>query len=311
MKLLDFTAIDFETANSHRGSPCQVGLVKVRNGRVVNEQNWLIQPPEAVRYFDSFNVSLHGIDSNTVKDASTWRSVAGDIETFVDGDTLVAHNAGFDIGVIRDACAFDKIQHPTLRFVCTMVISRRVLSLPSYRLPYVAEELGVDMGTHHDALDDALGAAQVALGLASRCDSESLEELLEAVRVSTGSLVAGQYKGSVSRRSRPTTRLALSDIDPDADPDGFFYGQVVVFTGALATMTRQEAWDVVARSGGIPAERPTRKTNVLVIGGINPNQLAPGATLTAKAARAFTLQQKGQDIEVMTEADFLQQISLA
>ena len=34
---LDFTAIDFETANSYRGSPCSVGMVKVRDGRIVDE----------------------------------------------------------------------------------------------------------------------------------------------------------------------------------------------------------------------------------------------------------------------------------
>ncbi|HET8877955.1 MAG TPA: exonuclease, partial [Arthrobacter sp.] len=34
---LDFTAIDFETANGFRGSPCAVGLTKVRGGVVVEE----------------------------------------------------------------------------------------------------------------------------------------------------------------------------------------------------------------------------------------------------------------------------------
>jgi DNA polymerase III epsilon subunit-like protein len=34
---LDFTAIDFETANSYRGSPCSVGVVKVRDGQIVGE----------------------------------------------------------------------------------------------------------------------------------------------------------------------------------------------------------------------------------------------------------------------------------
>jgi DNA polymerase III epsilon subunit-like protein len=38
---LDFTAIDFETANSYRGSPCSVGLVKVRDGQIVDEAGTL------------------------------------------------------------------------------------------------------------------------------------------------------------------------------------------------------------------------------------------------------------------------------
>ena len=44
---LDFTAIDFETANSNSASACSVGLVKVRDGVVVDEAGWLIRPPAA------------------------------------------------------------------------------------------------------------------------------------------------------------------------------------------------------------------------------------------------------------------------
>ena len=33
---LDFTAIDFETANGFRGSPCAVGAVRVRDGVMVD-----------------------------------------------------------------------------------------------------------------------------------------------------------------------------------------------------------------------------------------------------------------------------------
>ncbi|HEY8295919.1 MAG TPA: exonuclease, partial [Micrococcaceae bacterium] len=42
---LEFTAIDFETANGFRGSPCAVGLSKVREGRIVDEAFWLMRPP--------------------------------------------------------------------------------------------------------------------------------------------------------------------------------------------------------------------------------------------------------------------------
>src|SRR5690606_8511215 len=42
---VDFTAIDFETANSSGASACSVGLVKVRDGRVVDRVHWYIRPP--------------------------------------------------------------------------------------------------------------------------------------------------------------------------------------------------------------------------------------------------------------------------
>lgn len=64
------------------------------------------------------------------------------------------------------------------------------------------------------------------------------------------------------------------------------------------------AWEDVVRVGGLPEPGVTQRTNVLVIGDINPVVLAPGVTITGKAAKAFALQAKGQDIEVMTEDDF-------
>lgn len=53
--MLNYTAIDFETANSYRGSPCAVGLVRVRDGVSVAERRWLMRPPEEVDYFDGYN----------------------------------------------------------------------------------------------------------------------------------------------------------------------------------------------------------------------------------------------------------------
>jgi DNA polymerase-3 subunit epsilon len=95
------------------------------------------------------------------------------------------------------------------------------------------------------------------------------------------------------------------NVNPDADPDHPLYGRVVVFTGTLMSMTRQIAWENVAKVGGIAEYGVSKRTNVLIIGDINPAVLAPGVDLTDKAAKAFALQKKGQDIEVMTEDDFL------
>lgn len=42
----NFTAIDFETTTGYRNSICQVGLVQVKNGIIINEINILVQPPD-------------------------------------------------------------------------------------------------------------------------------------------------------------------------------------------------------------------------------------------------------------------------
>lgn len=311
--MLDFIALDFETANSYRGSPCALGLVRVRDGKIVEEGSILIRPPESVDYFDGYNISIHGITPAMVEHAPRWNEVLPALIEDIGDDIVVTHNAGFDIGVIRYACAAGGTEWPALRFVCTLVMSRRALTLPSYRLPFVADALGFDMGDHHDPLADAKAAAELVLRLAVREGVDTVEALAESVNVCIGQMSAGAYRGSVAGRhglARAGSglgcgRLVQPDLNPEADPDGYLFGRTVVFTGALMSMTRQLAWEECARIGAIPEPSTTKRTNVLVIGDINPASLRPGAALTAKAAKAFALQEKGQDIEVMTEDDFI------
>ncbi|KQY60225.1 hypothetical protein ASD11_12210 [Aeromicrobium sp. Root495] len=302
--MLDFTAIDFETANSYRGSPCSVGLIKVRNGLIVDEQHWLIRPPEAADWFDPFNISIHGITPVMVSDAPRWREVLPDIVAFIGDDVVIAHNAGFDIGVIRYACAVDNIEWPAIDFLCTLVLARRAFSLPSYRLPFVTEACGATLEQHHDALADARAVVHIVRGLAVLAGTLDLRELASLHLVRVGRMESGIYSGSVSTASGSGS-LVATEANADADPEGHLFGRVVVFTGALMSMTRQLAWDEVARSGGTPELNTTKRTNVLVLGDFNPANLRPGATYSGKARKAFELQDKGQDIELMTEEDFL------
>lgn len=301
--MLDYTAIDFETANSYRGSPCSVGLVRVRNGVPVAERHWLMRPPEGADWFAPWNIEIHGITPDMVATAPRWKDVLPSIVEFIGDDVVVAHNAGFDIGVIRYACAVDNIEWPEMRFLCTLVMSRRALALPTYRLPYVAESLGFELREHHDALADARAVVDVVSGLAAHHEVESLDELARAVGMYVGRMSSGIYKGSVAFSG--SAALVRSDVNSEADEDGYLFGRVVVFTGALMSMTRQIAWDECSRVGAVAEKNVTKKTHVLVVGDINPAVLRPGSEVTGRARKAFDLQDKGQPIEVMTEDDFL------
>lgn len=303
--MLDYTAIDFETANSYRGSPCSVGLVKVRDGQVVDTRQWLIRPPEAVDFLDGWNIAIHGITPEMVSTAPRWREILPHVVNFIGSDVLVTHNAGFDIGVIRYACAVDNIEWPALRFLCTLMLSRRALRLPTYRLPYVAESLGFVVDDHHDALADAEAAVEIVSRLAAQLGASTLDDLASAVHVGIGHMSAGTYRGSAAISSGGGSDLVQPDLTPDADRNGYLYGRVVVFTGTLMSITRQIAWEECAGVGAGAENNVTKRTNVLVVGDINPAVLRPGSEVTGKARKAFELQDQGQEIEVMTEDDFL------
>ena len=105
---LDFTAIDFETANHQPGAVCAVGLVRVREGRVVHKSGGLVHPPDGLDQFADFNTSIHGITAEMVASAPIWWRVAAWIVDYTGQDILISHNAAFNIGVLRHACTADK-----------------------------------------------------------------------------------------------------------------------------------------------------------------------------------------------------------
>lgn len=179
---LDFTAIDFETANRFLGSPCAVGLVRVRDGVVVEERSATMRPPRSRGGFDPGNIRIHGITERTVAGRPLFDELWPRIEDWIlaeDPDELVvAHNAAFDMGVIRAACAETGATHAPLAYACSLALARRGYDLPSYALPRAAEAAGVPLRRHHDALEDARACAGIVVDLVRRSGAVTVDALL-------------------------------------------------------------------------------------------------------------------------------------
>jgi len=307
MSSLSYCAIDFETANEHRGSPCAVGLTRVEGGQVTESVVYLMRPPEEVDYFEDFNVALHGITPSMVKKQPRFAERLPEILEFAKGHPLVAHNAAFDLGVIADAARLSGGDVPSLDFACTLVLARKTYNLLSYRLPFVAEAAGVKIENHHDPADDAHAAAEILLAIAEHHGAGDFEALCDATKCKMGRLTDSSRQGFVSAGAQ---KLQLPGANPDADPSHPLYGSEIAFTGALLTMSRQQAFDLVAQIGAQPETTVTKKTDFLVLGQQDPTRLKPGAELSSKAKKAEELRAKGQRIELLGEDDFLRMISL-
>ncbi len=303
---IDFVALDFETANQFRGSPCAIGLAVVKNGKIVDEYGLLMRPPDATGPddFDEFNVGLHGINWEKVKSEPEFIEIWNSLLPIIGELPLVAHNAAFDIGVLRDSLDISDAPWPTLSYTCTLVTSRRILKLPSYSLPFVASELNVDIGKHHDALSDAKVAAGIMMELCNRTQSIDVDSLLNSISVKWGKISEGNWSGSTVRHRYVRSEIPLPRTD--ANKDHFLFGQHVVITGALPSgVLRSRAQERIAYFGATPQENVTKETTLLVVGDIDPHRLAPGAVMSSKMKKAIKLQGEGQAIEIMTGFDFL------
>lgn len=180
---LDFTAIDFETANSSTASACSVGLARVRDGEVVATAGWLIQPPPGHERFFELNTRIHGIREEDVAGAKGWTEQLADLAAFIGDDVLVAHNAGFDMTVIRLACEATGDVCPPYRYLCSLQVARKLYDLDSYRLPSVAAVAGFMDFAHHDAAADALACAHIIIDAAHRTGAYSMTSLADAAKV--------------------------------------------------------------------------------------------------------------------------------
>lgn len=315
-----WTAIDFETANQDRGSACAVGLVRVVDGEVVDRYTTLIRPPEPVAYFSRHNTAVHGITAADVADAPGWETVRPRILEFADGGALVAHNAAFDMGVLRQACGHTGLDLPALDYACTLALSRRTWDLPDHRLPTVCAHIGHQVTHHHRADADAEAAARIMIAAMDRYGTSSLPELSRASRMRLGRLEA---VAATLVASAPTTaptsppmedrygrwqRVAQTPLpapSPDADPAGPLYGRTVCVSGDPQAMDKPEMWKRVAEAGGTPAKNVTKKTEVLVVCGSDHG----GKTSKHRQAEAYMA--KGQRIDIITEAELMARLGMA
>ncbi len=151
----DFITIDFETATCRPESAISVGLVKYRNYKPVSSYYSLIRPPNL--YIRSDFTEIHGLTVNDVRDAPDfgylWKK---EIKGFIGNTMLAAHNAPFDMRVLKAVLEWYELGVPETSYFCTLNLARLAWSqLESHALAALAKNFGIVYNAHN-ALEDAL-----------------------------------------------------------------------------------------------------------------------------------------------------------
>jgi len=157
----NFAAIDFETANNERTSICSVGVVVVRDGRIVDSFYSLVQPEP--NYYSYFNTRVHGIRYEDTINSSVFPKVWEQVEPLIEGLPLVAHNKSFDETCLKAVFRCYQMDYPDYVFYCTLRSSRKMFpQLQNHQLHVVAAQCGYFLTNHHNALADAEACAWIA-----------------------------------------------------------------------------------------------------------------------------------------------------
>jgi DNA polymerase III subunit epsilon len=286
---MSWVAIDFETANETRGSACALGVAIVEDRQIVGRQSWTIRPPTLD--FSPYNVMIHGITAADVASAPTFDSLWPSVEALIAGRQVVAHHASFDISVLRHSLDTYGFPWPQLQYVCTRVLAKKVWTdLLSYSLPVVADRCGITF-LHHDAEEDAVASAEVALRCCQALSAPDPVSAAEGVRIRVGSLSPESYQPCQSIALRPSQITPLTDTFDWGHP---FFGAAIVFTGTLQSMVRRDAMQRVVNLGGHSSATVTKETTFLVVGdqdfrkftdGISSSKMKKAQRLRAVASR--------------------------
>ena len=242
--MITFNAIDVETANADQESICQIGIVHVSDGAIIDQWQTLVNPED---WFDSFNVSIHGIDEDDVKGAPTLPEIREDLRTRLRGSVLISHTA-FDRVAFERAMTKYNLEQLQVTWLDSAKIAKRTwpdkYAYRGYGIKNIADDLNISF-KHHDALEDARAVAEIVLHACTETGKD-IEAWLKRVN------------GPIfSNRNSYEYR-----VQKEGNKEGHLYAETLVFTGSLSVSRRQAA-DMAANAGCQIKDGVTKDTTIL------------------------------------------------
>ena len=155
-----YVAFDVETPNRYNNRMSAIGISVIEEGSIRDSFFSYVDPET---HFDYFNTRLTGIDENTVRNAPAFPELWKQIEPIMGDGILVAHNAVFDLGVLKKCLQdYGIIWKPTAKYCCTARIGRALLPDMKHRLNDMCEYYGICLD-HHKADSDSHACAEIFL----------------------------------------------------------------------------------------------------------------------------------------------------
>ncbi|WPP52928.1 exonuclease domain-containing protein [Catalinimonas niigatensis] len=303
---MNFVALDFETANHQRESVCEIGIAIVQDGVVKEQKSWLVRPRN--NWFNSMNTRIHGIDAQKVAHSPEFDEIWQTVRSYFEDAYVVAHNASFDLSVLRHVLAQYELPFPHLSYACSLQVARRAWrGFPSYGLSALSERFGISLN-HHAAGSDAEACAHILLKAMEAHQLTQFEDIEQAFGIQLGKLYAQGYIPS-GRSSRPQKKKKLSLQNMPLDLSRVskshpLYGKSVVFTGSLRSMSRAEAQKSVIEAGGNSTNFVNDQTHYLVLSERVFVNLARGGH-NNKVQQAQHLNAGRKPVTLISEGEFL------
>lgn len=157
----------------------EIGAIKIQNGVIVDERDWLINPQRPIPARVS---KVHGITDEMVKDKPTFDQVYEEFLAFVGDAILVAHNARFDIDMVRAEAERAGLATPSNVVIDSLKLFRKWYpEASSHKLANLASHVGIEGdGYHRGDADSRFTALILFDGLKRNPKCDNLRKLFAA-----------------------------------------------------------------------------------------------------------------------------------
>ncbi|MDR1795202.1 MAG: 3'-5' exonuclease [Erysipelotrichaceae bacterium] len=173
------SSIDFETANQSMTSACSVAIVTMEDGEIIDSYSSLIKPHPSFSHFSSFNIGIHHIFPQDVEEAPEFDQVYIEMLPYLQDHLVIAHNAPFDMEVLKQSCYLYRLPLPDFRYGDTVRLARRCFPyLQNHKLNTVCDYLGIQL-QHHDAFSDARGCLLILLNVMNLLETFDIDEVIQ------------------------------------------------------------------------------------------------------------------------------------
>lgn len=297
----DFCSIDFETATSDLISACSIGIVAVKDNKIVDEYYTLINP--LVDEFSNENIRIHGITKNDVKEAPTFEDIFEIVLSYLENsDYVVAHNAHFDMSVLKLNLK-ESGKDTDFNYFDSMYFCGVDYSGKSKQLTDMCAFYNVDISNHHNALDDAKACASIVIAALVQSKFNSIKEFLKANTISIKSYEYLKPQEKFKTLKRTSKYTSSVNLDPKNAQHPFFEKSIVI-TGEFQSYSRNEMIDMILNVGGTVKTSVSKKTDYLVVGQQDLSIVGDDG-LSNKQERANELINNGNQINIINELEFL------
>lgn len=297
-ELIDnYCLIDLETTglDPNYDEIIEVSILKVEDNNIISKYQTLIKPEPLYSddnnspiYVDNYIERLTGISSAMLEKAPKLNEKIPEILHFIGNDIILGYNVNFDINFMYDAIKNFNGQEFSNDYLDVLKISRRALKdIKHHKLKDIASYFNYEYKAHR-ALQDCIATFD-------------LYNLLKEYII----------KNNINIKPLPKKRYSITDIKSeviDVNKDNYFYGKNICFTGKLENFIRKDAAQICVNLGAKCQNNITKQTDILVLGNFDYNATVKDNKST-KLKKAEELNLKGQDIDIMSEDVFIDQIN--